>query len=78
MRMTIPRSQGKQPYYDARKSGWGDIFPHLPKNPAQERDLAPKLKENPRSPTNDQTSKKGNRGVPGHDKKSKKQHLKTP
>ncbi|KAI1794008.1 Rsm22-domain-containing protein [Ganoderma leucocontextum] len=33
MRMTIPKSQGKQPYYDARKSSWGDIFPHEPKNP---------------------------------------------
>ena len=73
MRMIIPRSQGKQPYYDARKSGWGDIFPHLPKNPAQERDLAPKSKGNPRSPTDGRTSKKN---VPGHDKKSKKQHLK--
>ncbi|KAG8891678.1 37S ribosomal protein S22 [Tulasnella sp. 417] len=31
-RITIPRSQGKQPYYDARKSSWGDIFPHEPKN----------------------------------------------
>ncbi|KIY46340.1 hypothetical protein FISHEDRAFT_17830, partial [Fistulina hepatica ATCC 64428] len=37
MRMTIPRSQGKQPFYDARKSHWGDIFPHPPKNPPQER-----------------------------------------
>ncbi|EJD03728.1 Rsm22-domain-containing protein [Fomitiporia mediterranea MF3/22] len=37
MRMTIPRSQGKQPYYDARKSSWGDIFPHKPKNPPQIR-----------------------------------------
>jgi len=37
MRMTIPKSQGKQPYYDARKSGWGDIFPHPPKNKPQER-----------------------------------------
>ncbi|KAI5124137.1 hypothetical protein M0805_000948 [Coniferiporia weirii] len=37
MRMTIPRSQGKQPYYDARKSSWGDIFPHKPKNPPQVR-----------------------------------------
>ncbi|KXN88915.1 Rsm22-cox11 tandem protein 2, mitochondrial [Leucoagaricus sp. SymC.cos] len=37
MRMTIPRSQGKQPFYDARKSGWGDIFPHPPKNKPQER-----------------------------------------
>lgn len=37
MRLTIPKSQGKQAYYDARKSGWGDIFPHPPKNPPQER-----------------------------------------
>lgn len=37
MRLTIPKSQGKQPYYDARKSSWGDIFPHPPKNPGQER-----------------------------------------
>jgi len=31
--LTIPKSQGKQPFYDARKSSWGDIFPHAPKNP---------------------------------------------
>ncbi|KAK7007022.1 3-methyl-2-oxobutanoate hydroxymethyltransferase [Favolaschia claudopus] len=37
MRMTVPKSQGKQPFYDARKSDWGDIFPHEPKNPPQER-----------------------------------------
>lgn len=37
MRMTIPKSQGKQPFYDARKSNWGDIFPHDPKNAPQER-----------------------------------------
>lgn len=37
MRMTIPKSQGKQAYYDARKSNWGDIFPHPPKNPPQVR-----------------------------------------
>jgi len=37
MRMTIPKSQGKQPFYDARKSNWGDIFPHPPKNKPQER-----------------------------------------
>jgi len=35
--MIIPKSQGKQPYYDARKSEWGDIFPHEPKNPPQVR-----------------------------------------
>jgi hypothetical protein len=28
MRLTFPKSQGKQVYYDARKSAWGDIFPH--------------------------------------------------
>lgn len=37
MRLTIPKSQGKQAYYDARKSEWGDIFPHEPKNPPQIR-----------------------------------------
>lgn len=37
MRMTIPKSQGKQPYYDARKSEWGDLFPHEPKNTPQDR-----------------------------------------
>ncbi|KAK4706062.1 hypothetical protein P7C70_g117, partial [Phenoliferia sp. Uapishka_3] len=31
-RHTIPRSQGKQAFYDARKSSWGDSFPHAPKN----------------------------------------------
>ncbi|KAF8347029.1 mitochondrial small ribosomal subunit Rsm22-domain-containing protein [Amanita rubescens] len=80
MRMTIPRSQGKQPYYDARKSSWGDLFPHQPKNPAQERHLGPKSKGM------DRTSKKDKRDVPGyekpirlpqeHHKKSRKQELK--
>jgi ribosomal protein RSM22 (predicted rRNA methylase) len=37
MRITIPKSQGKQPFYDARKSSWGDMFPHAPKNAPQER-----------------------------------------
>ncbi|KAH9897940.1 mitochondrial small ribosomal subunit Rsm22-domain-containing protein [Cubamyces lactineus] len=37
MRMTIPKSQGKQPFYDARKSEWGDLFPHEPKNKPQMR-----------------------------------------
>lgn len=31
-RMTIPKSQGKIPYRDARKSAWGDLFPHNSKN----------------------------------------------
>jgi ribosomal protein RSM22 (predicted rRNA methylase) len=34
MRVTITKSQGKQAFYDARKSRWGDIFPHSPKNRA--------------------------------------------
>jgi len=37
MRLTIPKSQGKQVYYDARKSAWGDIFPHSSKNKEVER-----------------------------------------
>jgi len=37
MRITIPKSQGKQPFYDARKASWGDMFPHEPKNAPQER-----------------------------------------
>ena len=37
LRMTVPKSQGKQSFYDARKSSWGDIFPHEPKNPPQVR-----------------------------------------
>ncbi|KAI6153974.1 mitochondrial small ribosomal subunit Rsm22-domain-containing protein [Pisolithus tinctorius] len=37
MRLTIPRSQGKQAFYDARKSSWGDLFPHPPKNKPVER-----------------------------------------
>lgn len=31
-RIVIPKSQGKRDYYDARKAGWGDLFPHEPKN----------------------------------------------
>ncbi|KAH9451227.1 hypothetical protein Pst134EB_018715 [Puccinia striiformis f. sp. tritici] len=27
-RFTVPKSQGKQAYYDARKSFWGDSWPH--------------------------------------------------
>jgi ribosomal protein RSM22 (predicted rRNA methylase) len=27
-RIVIPKSQGKQVYYDARKAGWGDLFPY--------------------------------------------------
>lgn len=37
MRLTIPKSQGKQAFYDARKSSWGDLFPHIPKIKPLER-----------------------------------------
>ena len=43
VRITIPKSQGKQAFYDARKSSWGDIFPHSPKNAPLERHQ-PRLK----------------------------------
>ncbi|KIM47590.1 hypothetical protein M413DRAFT_416605 [Hebeloma cylindrosporum] len=43
VRLTIPKSQGKQAFYDARKSSWGDIFPHSPKNAPLERHQ-PRLK----------------------------------
>ncbi|KAF9654157.1 Rsm22-domain-containing protein [Thelephora ganbajun] len=66
MRLTIPKSQGKQVYYDARKSGWGDIFPHLSKNKEVERY---------RPPVEGSTVKKGNdigkRGVNMDDRKVK-------
>ncbi|KAH9445186.1 hypothetical protein Pst134EA_031717 [Puccinia striiformis f. sp. tritici] len=32
-RFTVPKSQGKQAYYDARKSFWGDSWPHGSKKP---------------------------------------------
>ncbi|KAF9021737.1 Rsm22-domain-containing protein [Hymenopellis radicata] len=44
IRLTVPRSQGKQPYYDARKSSWGDLFPHPPKNAPQDRYQAKRSK----------------------------------
>jgi hypothetical protein len=50
MRMTVPKSQGKQPYYDARKSAWGDAFPHEPKNPPQVRFQCPDQAGNDRRP----------------------------
>ncbi|WWD00559.1 3-methyl-2-oxobutanoate hydroxymethyltransferase [Kwoniella sp. B9012] len=30
-RLTFSKSHSKQGYHDARKSSWGDIFPHIPK-----------------------------------------------
>ncbi|KAH8119963.1 Rsm22-domain-containing protein [Phellopilus nigrolimitatus] len=72
MRMTIPRSQGKQPYYDARKSSWGDIFPHKPKNPPQVRHQ-PSGKNNdpsmlPGADIGKRRSKQPKKQVTGYDK----------
>lgn len=61
MRMVIPRSQGKQPYYDARKSSWGDIFPHSPKNPPQVRHQ-PTTAKQPGSMTPSEGADIGKRG----------------
>ncbi|KAF8526309.1 Rsm22-domain-containing protein [Hysterangium stoloniferum] len=44
MRMSYPRSQGKQIYYDARKSRWGDIFPHVSKHTPVPRYTGVKIK----------------------------------
>lgn len=46
MRLTITKSQGKQAFYDARKSRWGDIFPHPPKT----RALVRFIPDNPKIP----------------------------
>lgn len=37
-RIRVARSHGKQEYYDARKSGWGDLYPHRPKGKEEIRD----------------------------------------
>ena len=58
MRMTIPKSQGKQPYYDARKSSWGDIFPHPPKNAPQERHQTISQKGSKSAPSGDDIGKR--------------------
>jgi hypothetical protein len=36
--LTIPKSQSKQAYYDARKANWGDLFPHAPKSKEKVRE----------------------------------------
>lgn len=60
MRLTIPRSQGKQPFYDARKSTWGDIFPHEPKNRPQEKHSPPGAKSSG-NPVSSQPNGKGSK-----------------
>lgn len=37
-RRRYPKSGGKQTYYDARRTAWGDIFPHEPKGKVEVRD----------------------------------------
>lgn len=31
-RIIVPKSQGKDVFYEARKAKWGDLWPHPPKN----------------------------------------------
>jgi ribosomal protein RSM22 (predicted rRNA methylase) len=38
-RMTITKSQGKQVYYDARKSAWGDLWPFGSRKPPVKREV---------------------------------------
>ncbi|KAH7886180.1 mitochondrial small ribosomal subunit Rsm22-domain-containing protein [Phlebopus sp. FC_14] len=69
MRLTVPKSQGKQAFYDARKSSWGDIFPHPPKNKPVERYQAPpKNGKKAKDVTSGQVSDIGKRPK-GRDKK---------
>jgi ribosomal protein RSM22 (predicted rRNA methylase) len=59
--MTIPKSQGKQPFYDARKSSWGDLFPHEPKNRPLERFRVDPLSPHPSGTKDDHIGKRGNK-----------------
>lgn len=36
-RFTVAKSHGKQEYYDARKSKWGDLFPHYDPERSQKK-----------------------------------------
>jgi len=36
-RFTVAKSHGKQEYYDARKSHWGDLFPHYNAEKSQKK-----------------------------------------
>lgn len=72
MRLTIPKSQGKQPFYDARKSSWGDIFPHPSKNKPIERfQPTEEITSKQRSVQGAKGSDVGKRAK-GRDKKNKK------
>ncbi|KAJ7597360.1 mitochondrial small ribosomal subunit Rsm22-domain-containing protein [Mycena floridula] len=61
MRMTVPKSQGKQPFYDARKASWGDIFPHEPKNEPLERHQPSSRKKKSKSTDEENDSDIGKR-----------------
>jgi len=53
-RHTIPKSQGKQPYYDARKAKWGDSFPWESKNGPEIRRRGKQLATDNDSPEDDE------------------------
>lgn len=42
-RLTIPKSYGRQAYYDARKASWGDAWPHGSKKPGRIKPQTPLL-----------------------------------
>jgi ribosomal protein RSM22 (predicted rRNA methylase) len=39
-RIVVAKSHGKQLYYDARKSHWGDLWPHTPRGSVVIKDRA--------------------------------------
>lgn len=55
-RMTTPRSHSKQGYHDARKTYWGDLYPHTPKGKTLVRDRGVmRLLANGTTPESDHT-----------------------
>ncbi|CAG8520450.1 9068_t:CDS:10 [Funneliformis mosseae] len=66
----IPKSQGKTPYRDARKSMWGDLFPHEPKKPAVRRLISQRSKQ-----LDVKSQEKDQMRIPSGQKISKKKDL---
>lgn len=44
-RFTVSKSHGRQVYYDARKSEWGDLWPHVPQSRIRVLDSLKTFKE---------------------------------
>ena len=58
-RHTIPKSQGKQPYYDARKAKWGDSFPWESKNGPEIRRRGKQLATDDNPPADSESDEDG-------------------